>query len=197
MTSGSHGGGNPYHDLQGRFTSASDRKERPESGQKRAGKSKGKPLTDEEVNQSASHALGQYLDEIARGMSPADAAAWAANSEQESRGNPANHQQGGGPGRGLFQWGANKAALDRRIPFKTQEHVDVDKASASQQRDFRDYELNHKFRSTKDMLSAATTAKAKAEIICRNYEAPADHVYEPENRGRIAEAIMRLAARSK
>ena len=77
----------------------------------RAG-SAGGVRTDDEVGLRALHAWDQFRKNRARGMNVDEAAAWAANSEIESRGNYRSKQPGG-PGRGLYSWGSNDPTLDR------------------------------------------------------------------------------------
>jgi hypothetical protein len=116
--------------------------------------------------------MNQYRDEIARGMTPAEAAGWAANSEAESRGDPSMHQRGG-PGRGLYQWGATDSAHDRREIFKQQMNTPIESATAAQQRDFRDWELANTERSAKRHIDAATTTAGKSMAITIYYVRPA------------------------
>ena len=44
---------------------------------------------------------------------------------------------------------------------------------------------------------AIAIGRSRPGILCKKYERPADDVYEPENRARIAEAILRIVLRPK
>lgn len=187
--------GNPYHDTRGRFTSGPSKASGlSDTGNNRLSSSpKGRPMSQAEVDAHAAHAMDQYRQELAHGLPPADAAAWAANSEVESQGDPARHQIGGGPGRGLFQWGSDRPAYDRRIDFQNRMHIPIDQASAKQQRDFRDFELNNKFKPARNHINAATTVAGKARAISNFYIKPYERIYNADNRARIAVAIIRNA----
>jgi hypothetical protein len=144
------------------------------------------------IEQHADHAVRQFYYNWGRGMSIEEAAAWAANSEAESSGNP-KAKQPGGPGRGLYQWGSNAPAFDRRIKFKEIIGVDVDLSTPEQQHRFRDWELANTELSAKRRIDAASGAGAKAIAITLSYLRP-----DPKrrsnfaaDRANIAEAIMR------
>jgi hypothetical protein len=188
MTEKHHG--NPYHDKRGRFTFAPGGAGNSSAMEKKH-RHHHTPMSQEEVEARAAHAMDQYHQEIARGKSPAEAAAWAANSEAESRGDPAMHQEGGGPGRGLFQWGSNIPALDRRNDFEKEQRMPVDRASADKQRDFRDWELAHTEIPARNHIGAATTTAGKARAIAIYYDRPKDAIHVADDRARIAEAIIR------
>ena len=74
-------------------------------------------MSRQEVEGRAVNAAGMYQVHIARGMTPEQAAGWAANAEAESRSDYRAWQEGGGPGRGLFQWGTDEPRFDRRRHF--------------------------------------------------------------------------------
>jgi hypothetical protein len=54
------------------------------------------------VEQNADGAMRLYQIHISRGMTPEQAAAWAANAVAESQGNYRQPQRGGGPATGFF-----------------------------------------------------------------------------------------------
>ena len=146
---------NPYHDKRGRYTFAP-------GGSKAKGRGrKTRPMSKQGIQKHAAHAMEQYKRERARGKSPAEAAAWTANSEAESHGNPSRHQDGGGLGRGLFQWGNTKPAYDRRITFRQVMGIPVDQATADQQLSFRDWELAHTYKSAQKHIDAAQIVEDK------------------------------------
>lgn len=187
--------GNPYHDNRGRFTfSANAAAQTGAVGQHDKPRKRDvqqlKVMSQQEVDSHAEHAMGQFRDELARGLTPAESAGLAANSEAESGGDPARHQGGGGPGCGLFQLGGTHPETDKRIAFKRQMHVEVDHATASQQRDFRDYELKNKEKEAAKHIQAATTAAGKARAITIYYLRPAHSHHVADDRARIAEKIM-------
>ncbi len=187
---------NPYHDPRnGQFTFApggagqARRKQRPKVGSAR----KTAPMSQRDVEAHAAHAMGQYQREVARGKSPEEAAAWAANSEVESGGDPSRHQDGGGPGRGLFQWGSPRPEWDRRRIFLREMHIAVDQATYDQQLDFRDWELRHTHQLTQRKMDAVRMVAGKSRAITEHYLIPGDVVGQSEDRARIAEAIYRRA----
>lgn len=195
---------NPYHDPKnGQFTfgpegvglgKAAPRPKRP-SGQQKA------PMTQAQVEAHAAHAMPQYRRELARGTRPEEAAGWASNSEGESGGNPAKHQIGGGPGRGLYQWGSSIPALDRRLDFKEfainrgLKIENIEDASADIQLDFRDWELAKKEKLAKKRIATATTVKDISRAITKHYVRPRDRDIDAEDRARIAEEIFRRASK--
>lgn len=126
---------------------------------------KTQPMSQQDVQQHAAHAMGQYQRELARGKTPVEAAAWAANSEAESRGDPSKHQDGGGPGRGLFQWGDPRPAYDRRATFQKVMGMPVDQATADQQLNFRDWELQNTEKSASRHIDAAQGVVDKTRAI--------------------------------
>jgi len=174
---------NPYHDERGRFTFA------PGGPKTNGGNRKTKPMSKRDIQQHAAHAVGQYQRELARGKSPAEAAAWAANSEAESGGDPSKHQVGGGPGQGLFQWGSNDRA-DRRATFQKVMGIPVDQATADQQLDFRDWELRNTEKSASRHIDAAQGVVDKTRAITKYYVRPYDSSGAADDRAQIAQAIL-------
>lgn len=154
---------NPYHDPRnGQFTFAPSRNGAAKRGPGPSVRSvrKSRPMSQKDVEAHAGHAMGQYQREIDRGKSPEEAAAWAANSEIESGGDPSKHQEGGGPGRGLFQWGSPRPEWDRRRVFLLEMHIPVDQATYDQQLDFRDWELRHTHQLTQRKMDAVRASRA-------------------------------------
>lgn len=66
------------------------------------------------IEQRSASAMQIFDMLIADGISPARAAAWAANAEAESGSGRAMRQDGGGPGHGAFQWNAERRANFQR-----------------------------------------------------------------------------------
>jgi hypothetical protein len=152
-------------------------------------------MSREEVERHADHAQHQFFFNWGRGMSVDEAAAWAANSEVESGGDHLKKQDGGGPGQGLYQWGAHEPKFDRRIDFAEVMHVPIEQSTLAQQHAFRDWELTHKEATAKRLIDAAIGAGAKAEAISRKFLRPGQNEVErtltAKDRANIAEAIMR------
>jgi hypothetical protein len=192
---------NPNHDELGRFTFGSAGAGLGEHGRRHLAVGRGqrahRPMTDQAVEAHATHAMSQYREELARGKSPEEAAAWAANSEAESGGDPSKHQDGGGPGRGRFQWGSPKPAFDRSATFERVMKKPVDQASTDEQFAFRDWELQNTHKSTQRNVDAAKTVGDKSRAITIHYLAPAHKLLVAEDRARIAEAIYRRAKATK
>jgi hypothetical protein len=187
---------NPYHDpANGQFTFASGGVGLAKNGKLRPQGSarKSPPMNPAQVEAHAEHAMDQYQQELSRGKTPEEAAAWATNSEAESGGDPAKHQVGGGPGKGRFQWGSRNPAFDRSATFQKVMKVTVDQATIDQQLNFRDWELQNTHKSAQRHIDAATTVSDKSRAITKYYLGPADVVGASEDRARIAEAIYRKA----
>lgn len=130
---------------------------------------------------------------IDRGMSPEQAAGWAANAQAESHGKFTSTQYPGGPGRGLFQWGHPDPQLDRRLVFQRQFGYPIEKSSEEDQLAFRDWELANTLKGAATRIARARSAGDVAEAITRHYERPASLNRESADRANIAEAILRLA----
>jgi LysM repeat protein len=150
-------------------------------------------MTSRAVEQHAEHAMAQYAANIAWGMDPVDAAAWAAVSEAESSGNP-QARQNPGPGRGLYQWGANVARFDRRRDFQRVIGVPVEQSTQDQQFRFRDWELANTEARAARRIAATANPGDRAEAITRYYERPAEPDRDSADRANIAEAIARRAS---
>lgn len=149
------------------------------------------------VETHADHAMGQYRENRARGMTVEEAAAWAANSEIESRGDHKLNQIGGGPGRGLYQWGSDKARFDRRIAFRKVIGVPIEQSTREQQFQFRDWELAVTERPAKARIDAALSAGVKADAISTRYLRPFEGERQATERSNIAESIARRARATK
>lgn len=147
------------------------------------------------VQRHVKRALAIYHAEVARGKSPEEAAAWAANAEAESGSNPRSVQQGGGPGRGLFQWGSNDAA-DRRVIFQKVMGIPIEQSTTEQQLLFRDWELAHTHQAAKRAIDAASGAADKSRAITNYYEVPNRKIRQAQANARaaLAEHILRAAA---
>lgn len=157
----------------------------------------GGKLTTSAIEAHAANAMAQYYENRARGMSVEDAAGWAANSEGESRGNHKATQIGGGPGRGLYQWGSPIPRFDRRIAFRRIVGVPIEESTREQQLQFRDWELANSHRGARRRIDAAIGAADKARAITIYYLAPKDKLRDAADRGNIAEAIVRLTRPKK
>lgn len=153
----------------------------------------GGDLKPAEVESRADRAMAQYYENRSRGMQPDEAAAWAANSEIESFGDHTLRQVGGGPGRGLYQWGSDVSQLDHRIDFEQAMRVPIERSTRDQQHRFRDHELNNKERSAKLAIDAASGAGDKAFVISMRYLRPASKELTATARANLAEAILRKA----
>ena len=149
-------------------------------------------MSSQQVGRHAAHAMSMYQVHLDRGWTPEQAAGWAANAEAESRGNY-KADQTPGPGYGLFQWGANKPSLDRRITFEKVFGHPIQQSTEAQQLAFRDWELKHSYAPVARGLAKATTAGDASAIITRGYEGPKAIVSATADRANIAEAIIRLA----
>lgn len=151
----------------------------------------GGEMNPSKVDVRANHAIAQYFDNKARGMSDVESAAWAANSEIESRGNPASIQESSGPGRGYFQWGTSTdPTKDRRKDFEKAFGVSIEKSTLEQQLQFRDYELAHKEAAAKKRIDAAVSAGDKAFAIAVHYLRPANSRIRGIERANLARAIL-------
>lgn len=148
-------------------------------------------MSRQEVDQHAANAMRMYKIHIDRGMSPEQAAGWAANSQAESGGDYTRRQPGG-PGRGLFQWGSDIPQLDRRIQFQQQYGYPIEQSSENDQLKFRDWELAN-FPGVARRISQARTAGDIADAITRFYEIPRDRDIAAADRANIAEAILQRA----
>lgn len=104
---------------------------------------------------------------VNKGLTPAQAAGIVGNIDQESGGNPDQHQFGGGPGYGLCQWeaGARKNDLQR---FANQEHKPI--SDLNMQLDFIWHEMNGSESGSLRALRGATNARQAADIFERTYE---------------------------
>jgi len=145
-----------------------------------------------EVEQRAANAMRMYHIHIARGMTPDEAAAWAANAEAESRGDY-RAVQPGGPGRGLFQWGNDEAKFDRRRHFQRLFGRPIEKSTEAEQLAFRDWELANTEISAARKIAKAQGAANISSAIVFHYERPQDKEIRAIDRANIAEEIIRMA----
>lgn len=154
----------------------------------------GGTMSRQEVETRAANAMRMYELHRLRGMTPEQAAGWAANAEAESTGDFRKKQNAGrGPGRGLFQWGSNVPKLDRRRDFDRVFGHSLDQSTEQEQLDFRDWELAHTQRSAAREIEKAKSAGDVAAAITKHYEGPRDQHREAADRANIAEAIHRRA----
>jgi hypothetical protein len=130
---------------------------------------------------------------VLRGMDIDSAAAWAANSEVESRGDYRKKQDNGGPGFGFFQWGTNDEAIDRRRTFERVMKVPIQGSTEDQQLYFRDWELQHTHGKAKEAIEKAQGPAAKAAAIWSQYEGARKNK-GVNDRMAIAEVIAQRAA---
>jgi len=144
-----------------------------------------------EVDRLADLGMRMFKIHVARGMSPEQAAGWAANAMAEGRGNYRQPQVGGGPGWGLFQWGSNRPELDRRRTFQQVFGHPIQESTEEEQLAFRDWELAHTYASAARRIAQASSAGDAAAAITRYYEGPRDRVHPVIDRANIAEAILR------
>ena len=188
---------NPWHDPEnGRFTFAGQ-------GTNVGGGSVNKPLNwrpggrmaTQDVKRRAANAMRMYRIHIARGMTPEQAAGWAANAEAESRSDYRARQEDGGPGRGLFQWGSDAAKFDRRLNFQRLFGHSIEQSTEEEQLAFRDWELGHTYKRAARKISEAKSVGNIAAAIVIHYEQPAKPERDAADRANIAEAIMHLAKR--
>ncbi|MDD2775511.1 MAG: phage tail tip lysozyme [Gallionella sp.] len=82
---------------------------------------------------------------------------------------PSQREIGGGPGRGLFQWGTA-----RQAQFKKLYGHSVAQGTVKEQIDFMNWELHHTYASVGRAFAAAKNRPGKgSEILTRGYELPA------------------------
>jgi hypothetical protein len=95
----------------------------------------------------------------------------------------------GGTARGLCQWHP-----DRQQNFEQYFRKHIKDSSFPEQLQFVDFELRQGTeQSAGYLLSQAVTAKKAAEVVCRQYEQPADpHGHAREYRGKRAMEILEL-----
>jgi hypothetical protein len=134
--------------------------------------------------------LGMRMYQVhrARGMTPQQAAAWAANAAAESNGDYRRPQDRGGPAYGLYMW-----EPPRQHAFQEQFGHPIQQSTEAEQLAFRDWELSHSLGSRARRISQASSAGDIAAAITQHYEAPADWRHSMWDRSNIAEAIMRRA----
>jgi hypothetical protein len=141
-----------------------------------------------EVEQYAELGMRMYQLYRARGMSPQQAAAWAANAAAESHGNYRQPQQHGGPAYGLYMW-----EPPRQRTFQEQFGHPIQQSTEAEQLAFRDWELNHSYAWAARRIPRAASAGDTAAAITRYYEGPADWEHAMWDRSNIAKAILRRA----
>jgi hypothetical protein len=141
-----------------------------------------------QVEQYADLGMRMYQLHRARGMTPQQAAAWAANAAAESHGDYRRPQDGGGPAYGLFMW-----ERERQRAFQAQFGHPIQQSTEEEQLAFRDWELSNTLAGTARRIPQASSAGDIAAAITRHYEGPADWRHAMWDRSNIAEAILRRA----
>jgi hypothetical protein len=141
-----------------------------------------------EVERHADLGMRMYQLHRARGMTPQQAAAWAANAAAESHGDYRRPQDGGGPAYGLYMW-----EPPRQRAFQAQFGHPIQQSTEEEQLAFRDWELSHTLASAARRIPRASSAGDIAAAITSRYEHPADWRHAALDRSNIAEAIMRRA----
>jgi len=141
----------------------------------------------QEVERRAAHAPRLYDHFINEGMSPQEAAGWAANAAGESDSDHRRQQPGGG-GYGLFQW----TYPPRRRAFQRDFGYPIEQSTEADQLAFRRWEAKEDT-DLQRALGAARTPGDHAEVITRIYEMPADPDLDSIDRANIAETIRALA----
>ena len=139
------------------------------------------------VEQYADLGMRMYKLHRARGMTPQQAAAWAANAAAESHGDY-RLPQDGGPGYGLFMWEG-----PRQRTFQEQFGHPIQQSTEAEQLAFRDWELSHTYGWAARRIPRMSSAGDIAAAIAHHFEHPADWEHAMWDRSNIAEAIMRRA----
>jgi hypothetical protein len=129
---------------------------------------------------------------VAQGMSPQEAAGWAANAEAESESDH-RRQQPGGQGYGLFQWGR-----DRQRDFLSAFGHPIQQSTEDEQLRFRRHELLNREQAAARHIASAKSAGDYAAAITNHYERPnpKNRARDADDRANLAEAIL-AAARAR
>jgi hypothetical protein len=141
-----------------------------------------------EVERYADLGMRMYQLHRARGMTPQQAAAWAANAAAESHGNYRLPQEHGGPAYGLYMW-----EPPRQRAFQEQFGHPIQQSTEEEQLAFRDWELSHSHAWAARRIPPGSSAGDIAAAITQHYEHPGDWEHAMWDRSNIAEAIMRRA----
>jgi hypothetical protein len=145
--------------------------------------------TADEIEPRAANAMRVYDIHLARGMSPEQAAGWAANAEAESHGDHRGRQRGG-QGYGLFHW-----SPDRRSRFQGVFGHPMEQSTVEEQLKFRDFELLGDESNAAKLIARSVTAGDYAAAITHHYERPGARQRDAADRANLAEAIRRRARR--
>ena len=145
-------------------------------------------MTPAAVEQYADLGMRMYQLHRERGMTPQQAAAWAANAAAESHGNYQLPQERGGPAYGLYMW-----EPPRQHAFEAQFGHPIQQSTEAEQLAFRDWELSHTLAGAARRIPRGSSAGDIAAAITRHYEGPGDWRHAMWDRSNIAEAIMRRA----
>lgn len=133
-----------------------------------------------------------------KGYSPEAAVAIIGNFAIESGVDPTKKQIGGGPGRGLAQWGegADGGRFNKLVAFCSQNNKsDPDPYSLGCQAEFVIHELDTSYKAVADLLKIAGSVESYTKDFQNIYEAPADRVGSLQKR--IDAAKLYLAAFKK
>jgi len=154
----------------------------------------------DDIRAAARNAFRMYKMHLDRGHSPADAAGWAANGEDESGNNFKavevldTPRPDGRVGQGLYQLTepSRVAAFEREI------RVPVQNSSEEQQLRFRDWEMteNPAFANVRRHVAEAQTAGDIADVIAREYLIPDRASRRAVDRRNIANEILALQRQS-
>lgn len=130
------------------------------------------------------HAIMTWF--MRRGWSKEQAAGIVANLKSENATFDPKKKGDGGKAVGIAQWHP-----DRQAEFKRVMGIDISKSNLFDQLEFFNYELTEgKEQKAGNLLKAAQTAKAAAEIISRYDERPKNADAEASKRGSLAEKLV-------
>lgn len=131
---------------------------------------------------------------ISEGMSPARAAAWAANAEAESGSGRAMRQGRSGPGQGAFQWNP-----ERRANFRRAFGHPYEQSTLREQLTFPQWEFDHdpyerEYSGPRVRKVEATSDPGLiADTISRYYLRPRERHRDADDRANLANFILRRA----
>jgi hypothetical protein len=122
---------------------------------------------------------------MARGMDADTATAFAANAIAESGARPDAMENGGGPGRGLFQI----TSASRKADYMRLYNHSPEQGSLAEQLDFVKWELENTERGAAFRIAGAQGAAAKAAAVSKFFERPRDVDAQQERRAAIARGL--------
>lgn len=128
---------------------------------------------------------------VSKGYSPEAVAAMLGNFAAESGVDPTRKQVGGGPGRGLAQWGegADGGRFNQLITFCA-ENNKGDSYSLECQAEFVIHELDTTYKRVSDLLKIPGTVETYTKDFQNVYEAPADRVGSLQKRIDAAKSYL-------